>query len=195
MSCAARIPITICQGASFRKVYRWGQSQLTYRPITGATRAAPCVLTVPTHGVPDGWPIRVESVRGMEQLNREEPYVATVTGADTIELNAVNALDFDAYGGGGTIVYSTPVDMAGFTARAQIRASQQAAQPILSLTTENGGIVVDNAAKTITLVMTPAQTEALDFTAAVYDLELEAGTGDVSRIAFGAVTLSPEVTR
>lgn len=195
MSCAAKIPITICQGSTFRKVYRWGQSVLTYKPITGATRAAPCVLTVVSHGVPNGWPIRVQSVRGMEQLNRAEPYIATVSGADAIELNHVNALDFDAYAGGGTIVYNTPVDLAGFTARAQIREAQSSPTAILNLTTENGGIVIDNATRTITLVLTPTQTAALSVTSAVYDLEMVSGTGDVSRIAYGAVTLSQEITR
>jgi hypothetical protein len=195
MTCAAKIPITICQGATFRKVYRWGQSLLTYKPITGAIKAAPCVITAVGHGLPDGWPFRIESVRGMVQLNRAEPYVAKVLTADTIELNDTNALDFDAYQGGGTVVYNTPVDLAGFTARAQIRASQSATAPILSLTTENGGIAIDNTAKTITLQLTPTQTAALDFTSAVYDLELLSGTGDVSRIAFGNVTLSAEITR
>lgn len=194
MTCAAKLNLTICQGSTFRLPLRWGQARKAYKPITGATRAAPCVLTVTAHGVPDGWPIFVESVRGMEELNAEIPYVPTVIDANTIEL-PVNALDFTAYAGGGTIVYHLPVDLAGYTARAHIRETQDATATILTLTTENGGIVIDNAAKTVTLVLTATQTAALSFDSAVYDLELVSGGGEVYRIAYGDVKLSLETTR
>lgn len=195
MTCAAKIPLTICQGSTFRKPLRWGQAKRTYKPITGATKAAPCVLTVTGHGVPDGWPIYVQSVRGMEELNSDSPYVATVLTANSIELNAVNALDFTTYAGGGTIIYNLPVDLAGFTARAHVRATQDASTTILTLTTENSGIVIDNTAKTITLVVSAAQTADLSFEEAVYDLEMISAGGEVYRIAYGAVTLSTETTK
>lgn len=191
----ARVNLTILQGSTYRKVFRYGGRPLVYKPITGATKAAPCVLTVASHGVPDGWPIVVQSVRGMEDLNSEAPRVATVRDSNTIELNDTNALDFDSYAGGGTIVYSTPVDLTGYTARAQIRESIESTDVILSLTTENDGIEIDVEASSVTLVLTPTQTAALDFDAAVYDLEMVSADGQVTRIVFGSVELSLETTR
>ena len=65
---------------------------------------------------------------------------------------------------------------------------------ILSLTTENGGIAVDNVSKTITITMTASQTAALTFNAAVYDLELLLNN-TVTRFAQGNLILNKEVTR
>ncbi len=201
ISCA---PLHISAGATFSKVFRWGQPVRVYKPITGATKAAPCVLTVVGHGLPAGWPFWVESVQGMIQINRPQwledrvlgpSYRAVTPSSDTLELNEVNALDFAAYKVSGTVIYQLPVDLTGFTARAQIRESIDDVDPALSLTTENGGIVLDNTLKTITLLITSAQTTALAITSGVYSLELVDSAGAVTRLAEGAVKVSPDVTR
>lgn len=192
------LPLTIYKGASFSKVLRWGQSRITYRAIQAATKAAPCVLSVLQHGVPDGWPIKVLSCAGMTQLNSTLAmpfYVADVMNADTIELNSVNAIDYTAYAGSGVIAYNQPVNLTGYTARAQLRASPTAEELLLSLTNENGGVVLDVATSTITLVISATATEALDWSAAVYDLELVSAGGQVTPLARGAVRVTKEITR
>ncbi len=103
------------------------------------------------------------------------------------------------------------VNLSGYTARMQIRATRTAATSIIDITPTLGG-----AAGTITCTLTAVQTAALDFTGApegyvvttdslgvattttgkcaVYDLELINGA-TVTRLAQGIVCLSPEVTR
>jgi hypothetical protein len=58
----------------------------------------------------------------------------------------------------------------------------------------NAGIVVD-ATGTVTLALTAAQSAALDFDRAYYDIEIVSPAGVVTRLVQGTVTLSREVTR
>jgi len=108
--------------------------------------------------------------------------------------NSINASSYTTYTSGGILEYNTPIDLADYTARLQIRPQTASSTVILSLTTENGGIVIDNTLKTITVLMTATQTTALSFTSAVYSLELVKNT-EVSTFSAGNVRLVAEVTR
>ena len=77
----------------------------------------------------------------------------------------------------------------------QLRAEITSPTPLVTLTTENGGIALGGVAGTIELVMTATATSALTWTTAVYDLEIVFASGDVRRLVYGPVTVSPEVTR
>jgi hypothetical protein len=68
---------------------------------------------------------------------------------------------------------------------------------VLELTTENGGITIDDAAGKVSLEISAAQTSALTMTSGVYDLEIvsDDATPVVTRLLAGKVTVSPEVTR
>lgn len=90
---------------------------------------------------------------------------------------------------------AVPVDLTGCTARLQFRSEIAAATPLVTLTTENGGIVLGGVLGTIELIITAAVTAAFTWTAAVYDLEIVFTSGDVRRLVYGTVTVSPEVTR
>ena len=81
-----------------------------------------------------------------------------------------------------------PINLTGFTARMQIRDSQGAL--ITDLSTENGKIKIGGSAGTIELVISNAETSAMTFSTALYDLTLTAPNGDVSRILQGKITLS-----
>lgn len=87
------------------------------------------------------------------------------------------------------------VNLAGCTARMQVRSELSSPVALVSLTTENGGIVLGGALGTIEIIITAAATAALEPGVAVYDLEIVTSTGDVRRLIAGAVTISPEVTR
>lgn len=89
----------------------------------------------------------------------------------------------------------TPVDLTGCTARMQVRAKIGASTPLLTLTTENGGISLGGTAGTINLLIDAEDTAALSWTSGVYDLEIVHPGGQVRRLMYGAVTVSPEVTR
>lgn len=89
----------------------------------------------------------------------------------------------------------TPVDLTGCTARMQIRSKIEATTPLLTLTTENGGISLGGTAGTIELLIDADDTAALTWTSGVYDLEVVFPGGQVTRLTYGSVTVSPEVTR
>ena len=88
-----------------------------------------------------------------------------------------------------------PVDLTGCTARMQLRTEIGASVPLVTLTTENGGIVLGGVAGTIELIITAASTAGFTWTTAVYDLEVVMANGDVRRLVYGPVTVSLEVTR
>jgi hypothetical protein len=131
----------------------------------------------------------------MKEINSADVYhTATVVDVDTLAINSVNALGFTDYVSGGVVEYNTPVDLAGVTARMQIREKLDSAEPILELTTANSGIVVDNTNKTISLFISDTVTADLDFTSAVYSVEL-IKAGDVIPFITGNISLVKEVTR
>lgn len=98
------------------------------------------------------------------------------------------------------LVWSTgtpavPVDLTGYTARMQIRADIASPTVLHELTTENGGITLGGATGQIDLYISAAATAAFAWQAGVYDLELVAPNGDVTRLIEGTVQVSREVTR
>lgn len=197
---AASKDFTILQGKTFSTVLRWESAPIIYKPITAATQTAPVSLTVTGHAIPPGWRAAVVDVKGMTELNaasnevKDKDYHAvTVVDANTIQFNDINAAGFKAYTSGGYVQYNTPVDMASFTARLKVK-DKVGGTELLSLTTENAGIVIDNAAKTITLVITATATAALTWTKGVYDLEMVSPGGTVTQLMYGKFAVSKEVT-
>ena len=87
-----------------------------------------------------------------------------------------------------------PYNLAGHTARMQVRRTIDSSTAMITLTTENGGVTLDADDGKITLSMTDEQTAALT-SSGVYDLEIIDGSGNVSRVIQGTFTLSLEVTR
>ena len=89
----------------------------------------------------------------------------------------------------------TPVDLTGCTARMQVRTAINSPDVLLELTTENGRIVLGGAAGTVVLTVDAATTESIDWLYGVYDLEVVTASGFVRRLLYGAVSVSPGVTR
>ncbi|MGH8443833.1 MAG: hypothetical protein ACREVL_01145 [Solimonas sp.] len=203
MTKAAKLNLEILRGRTFSKVLRWGQPRLAYREIAAATRAAPCILTTAApHGLPDGWTFTVSNAKGMSELNSQQDcggptrqYQATVIDTTTVEINDLNAAGYPAYTGGGVMTYHVPVDLDGYEAELQVRPFVESQDVLLSLSTTDGGIVLDNDLKTITLQLGAVDSAALDWEEGVYDLELRSAGGVVLPVAYGSVKVCPEVTR
>ena len=88
-----------------------------------------------------------------------------------------------------------PIDLTGYTAAMQLR--EQAASPnpsSLNLTSSNGGITITPLAGEMDILMTTAQTGALDARFYVYDLEITL-SGVATRIIQGQITVSAQVTQ
>lgn len=87
------------------------------------------------------------------------------------------------------------VDLTGYSARMQLRTKITDANIIISLTDLNSGITFDAPNGIINLFISDTNTAAFTFKTAVYDLEIIAPGGDVTRLLSGTITLSKEVTR
>lgn len=203
---AVKKDFEILIGSTWEYVIRWGTTPIVRKPITnidlslGAPR-----LSVSSHGLFEGWGVAVYGVKSPRQINAvnnppegSDYHSATVIDTGTIELNDVTPVDengqeWPAYTSGGFIQYDTPVDLTGYTARMSIKDKIGGAV-LHSLTTENGGIVIDPAAKTILLSIPAATTEDFTWSRGVYDLEMVSSAGKVTRIISGRIALSREVT-
>lgn len=195
MSAPIKLNLKVYQGATFRETLRWESSTKVYKPISGITKSAPIVINAVGHGIPVGWRTKVTNVAGMTEINSSDTYhTVTEVTADTVTINAINALGYKDYTSGGVLEYNEPVALAGYTGRMQIRGKLTDSEVILELTTENGGIIIDDVAKTVTIVITAAQSTLLNFTSAVYSLELVQGL-DVIPFLTGNISLVQEVTR
>ena len=198
--------LTILQGKTFSLVLRWETSPVVHKAISAISLAngAPR-LTVTAHGLTSGWRSAVQRVLGMTPINAKSSppkdkdyHQVTVIDPNTIELNDVSPVDengdeWPAYISGGFILYNTPASLASFTARMSIK-DKVGGTLLHSLTTENGGIALDDVNKTITLTSQPADTEAFAWKKGVYDLEMVSGTGVVTLTMYGQIAISKEVT-
>lgn len=102
--------------------------------------------------------------------------VLTVTTAGTSDVTAPTGAGTD-----GTVVWAENASFVG-------------GKELMSLTTENGRITLDNTTKTITLTISADDTAAITWKKGIYDLELESSAGIVTALMFGAVTVTKEVT-
>lgn len=87
----------------------------------------------------------------------------------------------------------SPVDLTGYSARLQARATYNTSSTVLSLTSGNG-ITLGGTAGTITLAASATTTAAIPAAQYVYDLELVNGS-TVTRLVQGYLNVSAEVTR
>lgn len=193
--------MTIKKGKTFNRVLRPTAPPFIYKAITAITKAAPVQITAPAHGLVSGQYVAVVSCKGMKEINAENPprdrdyHKVTVIDANTVTINDINSSDYSTYTSGGYLQFLTPVDMAGCTARRSIK-DKIGGTVLLSLTTANGGIVIDNVAHTITEKIAATVTAGFTWKKGVTDLELEVtATGVVTEIdAEDVVVVQAEVT-
>ncbi len=198
--------LVVQQGKTFTLVLRWETEPIVRKAITGVSFAGGSPrITAVGHGAPDGWRCTLYGIKGPKQLNaannpprNDDHHAATVLDADTVELNDINPYDtqgneLPAYVSGGFLQYNTPMDLTGYTARLAVK-DKIGGTVLLSLTTENNGIVIDNAKKTITLTVEATATDDFTWTRGVYDLELISPAGVVTALITGRVSVTKEVT-
>ena len=201
---ATQHDFTIEQGAKFNPTLLFMQPTFTVEDITGITNSGRARVTSESHGLTIDWPVYIVGVVGMEKINHkssqleviEYAYTARVDDSDHLLLD-VDTTRYGTYESGGQLMYRTPTDLTGYTARMQIRETKDASATIVSLTSAGGGISLGGAAGTVTPIISAADTALLDFTTAYYDIELlPAGVAaNAFRFLEGRVKLSKEVTR
>lgn len=92
-------------------------------------------------------------------------------------------------------VNGTAVNLTNYTARLQARVDVEDTETVLSMTTSGGGITLGGVLGTITLDQSATQTALLPAGTYIYDLEMVAGSGTVTRLVQGELIVSAEVTR
>lgn len=88
----------------------------------------------------------------------------------------------------------TPINLNGYSAYMQLRENFDSATADLTLSTANGGIVIDGALGKLTITATATQTAALTSDYYLYDLEIVSDSV-VTRLLQGQLTVNSEVTR
>ena len=89
----------------------------------------------------------------------------------------------------------TPIDLTGCEARMQVRPDIESATVLVELNTTNGGITLGGVVGTVDLYLTDEASAAFTWTSGVWDLEITHPSDEVTRLAYGPVNVSPEVTR
>jgi hypothetical protein len=188
----------ILQGETWQRVIRWEQLPFLYKPITAITLAAPAAITATAHGFKTGWRAALVSVIGMSEINalnvppRDSDYhQMTVVDPNTVTFNDINSAEYTPYVSGGYLMAYTPVDMSGYTASMEIK-SRIGGPVLITLTTVNGGIAIDNTNHTITLLIAAAVTDILTWKTAVYDLDMISASNVVTPLYTGTLSVIAE---
>ncbi len=87
-----------------------------------------------------------------------------------------------------------PIDVSTWTLRAQARPRASSSTVLKSWTQADGGAVTTSDGF-VYLTLSPAETAALTWRRAVYDVELEDPAGNVTKVSSGRLCVVPEVTR
>ncbi len=194
------LDLTIVRGSTFSLVVLPEAPPIIYKAITAALQTAPLRLTVPGHGLVSGRKVAITNMKGMTEANAVANEVresdrrpCTVIDPNTIEINAINAAGFRPYISGGILQYNTPLDLTGYIARMSITDKLDGTE-LFRLDTLNGRITVNTTDGTLTLTISAVESAALTFSKGVYDLEIESPSGVVTKLLYGAVTVSKEAT-
>lgn len=164
---ALRYEIIINRNSTFSLALRTARPDaVSYANISTVAQSAPAALTTDApHNLLTGWPVWVESCKGMVELNNPRPtdcdggstcppYIADTTGASALTLRGVNARGFGAYRGSGVLAWQTPWDVTGLIARFHVKDDDTGltlfdlASNVLDM---DGVLMVDGANATVTL--------------------------------------------
>lgn len=194
---AASVNLVIEQGATFSKTLSWFGGGKVCKLIGSLTPGCPTQIQITSHGIPDGSvPVFISHVKGATRVNTKPgaPVLSTYIDVDNFFVDA-DTVGQTYTASTGLVTYYAPTDLTGYTARMHIREEVDSTTPIIELTSTGGDITLDVLVGKITVTISATVTATFTFETAVFDIELEDGSGEVTRIAEGEVTLSTEVTR
>jgi hypothetical protein len=88
----------------------------------------------------------------------------------------------------------TPIDLSNATAKMQVRDTKGGTKLAFTLTSPAGGITIDEPQGTLTIKMTPTQTNKLFYPKSSYDIMVVDSNGNKIKLLEGFLTLSRSVT-
>lgn len=89
---------------------------------------------------------------------------------------------------------NVPVNLSGYTAIMDVRPAPNSPELITQLTTENGGITLNQQVGQIQIFMSATDTGDLPLGQFQYDLNIESDSGFVTKILMGAFVVLDPVT-
>ena len=87
-----------------------------------------------------------------------------------------------------------PIDLDGSSAKLQVRDTAGGSKLAFSLTSPNGGIIIDEPNGKLTIKMTPTQTSKLFYPKSSYDIMVTDSNLNKIKLLEGFITLSRSVT-
>lgn len=197
------IAISIRRGATADIPIRIETEPLSYVAITNIARTAPCRITAPLHGLPNGWRAAIQNAGGLTELNvpwdrLREADLREITriDADTLDLPGVNSQSFRPYTAGGQLAYYPPLDLTAYTGAAMDVRAEVDGPLLASYTTANARLELDATNAALWLRLSAADTLLLESAEYVFDIELTAADASVDALCAADSTLMvwPEVT-
>jgi hypothetical protein len=88
----------------------------------------------------------------------------------------------------------TPIALTGASAKMQVRDTQGGSKLAFTLTSPNGGIIIDEPNGTLNIKITPTQTNKLFYPKSSYDIMVIDSNGNKIKMLEGFMTLSRSVT-
>ena len=86
------------------------------------------------------------------------------------------------------------INLTNYTGRMHIRDYKNSSTIIETLTTQNQQVTIAALLGRVDILLSPAETAALEAKKYVYDLELESPEGEVTKIISGTLTVRAEIT-
>lgn len=193
--------LNITKGKTLEQTLLYAEERLTYAPIAAIVNKAPLRVRIPAHGIPDGWPVRIQGVSSPSIMNTPEgeTVLASVFDADTIEFNSIDANLWGTIEESGSVVYYTPAVITGWKFRMQIKDAP-GGNILMDFSSDiadaaDGTITVNAASSSFTLGLTDVQSAAITWNGGVYDIEAIRPDGKVVPIIGTSVAIaSQEVT-
>lgn len=198
---APTFKLNIVKGKTLKQTLLYADTTLKYKPIVAQVSTAPVRFTVTTHGIPDGWPVRIQGVTAPTELNTEDgaSVAAYTVDANTVEINALDSSAWGAFTVSGHLVFSAPADLTGWKLRMQVR-DKIGGIVLLTLSSDptdmpDGEIELDVPGSAFTLKLSAEKSAALAWSSGVYDIEAVLPDGSViGVISPSPVLVSQEVT-
>ena len=146
-------------------------AQTTGANVTGATKANPCVITAPAHGLSTGDEVAFFNVGGMTELNGNG-YTITKIDADSFSLDGIDSSAYTTYTSAGTVHLA--IDGSAYTtyaANGEARKKVSSVSGLSHLEGETVKVFADGAVQTDKTVSSGAIT--LDDAASMVHVGLE----------------------
>lgn len=193
MSCDSNKPIVLYRGTTYSEVFRWGIAPFVYKTASAAPALTPLTLTVTGHGAPNGWSVALTDFSTFTDLNASDwppapsdYFQATVTDANTLVFNEVDAARLGSFTAAGLVAYMTPVDLTGASASFKVYPFPATTTTPTALFTV--AATLDNTAKTITVALSAANTALLVGQQYSYTLVATDASSNVTLLDQGFIT-------